>query len=86
MSMCEEILLLLEPLVHDNASIQGIVAFQGCFPVLLDIIEDEGVADGGEIVQVHIGILAQNSFQYILSIINSGTSIIGISCVDFLFF
>jgi hypothetical protein len=46
-------LLLLEFLVRDNPSIQGIVAFQGGLAVLLDILIDEGVSDGGEIVQVH---------------------------------
>lgn len=61
MNMCKEILLLLELLVCNNASIQGIVAFQGCFPVLLDIIDDEGVAGGGEIVQVNMAILVPNS-------------------------
>lgn len=46
-----EALLLLPPLVKDNADIQKIVAFEGAFERLLDIIVQEGRIEGGVVVQ-----------------------------------
>lgn len=46
-----EVLLLLIGLTHSNQSIQQIAAFEGAFERLLNIIRDEGGADGGIVVQ-----------------------------------
>lgn len=46
-----EALLLLLELTKSNQEIQKIVAFEGAFERLLDIIRDEGAAEGGIIVQ-----------------------------------
>lgn len=46
-----EALLLLPQLVRDNADIQKIVAFEGAFERLLDIIVQEGRIEGGVVVQ-----------------------------------
>ncbi|KAL4400429.1 Vesicle-mediated ER to Golgi transport protein [Malassezia pachydermatis] len=46
-----EALLLLPQLVKDSADIQKIVAFEGAFERLLDIIAQEGRIEGGVVVQ-----------------------------------
>lgn len=46
-----EALLLLPHLVHANADIQKLVAFEGAFEKLLDVVAQEGRVEGGVIVQ-----------------------------------
>lgn len=46
-----EALLLLPPLLAGNADLQKIVAFSGAFEKLFEIINSEGGADGGIVVQ-----------------------------------
>ncbi len=46
-----ETLVLLIDLTHQNPDIQKIIAFENAFERLLQIIEDEGGAEGDVIVQ-----------------------------------
>ncbi len=46
-----EALLLLLELTKSNQEIQKIIAFEGAFEILLGIIYEEGLNDGGIIVQ-----------------------------------
>ncbi|KJE89305.1 vesicle docking protein [Capsaspora owczarzaki ATCC 30864] len=50
-SIRNEALLLLVQLTRSNQAIQKIVTFENAFELLLDIMEEEGFAEGGIIVQ-----------------------------------
>ncbi|PWN49217.1 hypothetical protein IE53DRAFT_411778 [Violaceomyces palustris] len=72
-----EALLLLPHLVHANADIQKLVAFEGAFEKLLDICAVEGRVEGGVIVQdalegleslLRYNVSNQNYFRETLSI------------------
>ena len=51
MSSSTEALLLLHNLTVTNADLQKIVAFEGAFEKLLDIVFQEGGIEGGIVVQ-----------------------------------
>lgn len=72
-----EALLLLPHLVHANADIQKLVAFEGAFEKLLDVCAAEGRIEGGVIVQdalegleslLRYNVSNQNYFRETLSI------------------
>ncbi|KAN0062668.1 Vesicle-mediated ER to Golgi transport protein [Thecaphora frezii] len=72
-----EALLLLPHLVHGNADIQKLVAFEGAFEKLLDVCAVEGRIEGGVIVQdalegleslLRYNVSNQNLFRETLSI------------------
>lgn len=46
-----QVLLLLIQLTKGNANIQKIVAFENAFDRIFDVIEQEGNADGGIVVE-----------------------------------
>ncbi len=46
-----EALLVLPHLVHDNPDIQKLLAFEGAFDKLLDVVAQEGRIEGGVVVQ-----------------------------------
>lgn len=51
LTLIAEALLLLLEVTKSNQEIQKILAFEGTFDILLDIIHEEGLSDGGIIVQ-----------------------------------
>lgn len=46
-----EALLLLDELTKQNQDIQKIIAFEGGFEILLGIVHEEGLSEGGIIAQ-----------------------------------
>lgn len=61
-----ETLLLLIALTKSNQEIQKIIAFQNAFERLLNIISEEGAADGGIVVQDCLQLI-QNMLRYNIS-------------------
>ena len=53
-----EALLLLPTMLASNQDLQKIVAFSGAFEKLFEIIEQEGGADGGIVVQDALSVIA----------------------------
>lgn len=61
-----DVLLLLIQLTKGNANLQKIVAFENAFDRIFDVIKDEGLADGG--------IVVQDSFLLMLNLLRNNTS------------
>lgn len=58
--------MLLIQLTKGNANLQKIVAFENAFDRIFDVIKDEGLADGG--------IVVQDSFLLMLNLLRNNTS------------
>lgn len=57
---------MLIQLTKGNANLQKIVAFENAFDRIFDVIKDEGLADGG--------IVVQDSFLLMLNLLRNNTS------------